>query len=160
MFREVARSKQQLTKERAEEIMKRRSHGVLACLGDNGYPYAVPLNFVYTGKTIYFHSAKAGHKIDAILREPKVSFAVVDEDTILSIEYTSLFRSAIAFGKARLVEGGEWREAFDALSDKYLSDLPLEARDKKIDGCTKAAIIGVDVEHLTGKEAIEFVEKK
>lgn len=160
MFRAMKKSKQLLPQEYTERILKRRSHGVLACAGDEGYPYAVPLNYVYVDGKIYFHSAKAGHKIDAILKEPKVSFAVVDEDTVVSIEYTSYFRSAICFGKARIVEGDEWFAAFEALGEKYLSDLPHEMRRNKIEGCQRSHIVAIDVEHMTGKQAIEFVEKQ
>jgi hypothetical protein len=115
---------------------------------------------VYFNDTIYFHSAKAGHKVDAIRKSPKVSFAVVDEDTIVSEEYTSYFRSAIAFGKARIVEGEEWTQAFAALVEKYSGDQPAEAKKKEISSCTQSLIIAIDIDHLTGKEAIEFVKAK
>ena len=101
MFREMRRIKQLLSMEETEAVMNRCTNGVMACIGDEGYPYAVPLSYVYYNGKIYFHSAKAGHKVDAILKNPKVSFTVIDEDTIVSKEYTSYFRSAIAFGKAK-----------------------------------------------------------
>jgi nitroimidazol reductase NimA-like FMN-containing flavoprotein (pyridoxamine 5'-phosphate oxidase superfamily) len=66
-----------------------------------------------------FHSAKSGHKIDAIAKKPKVSFAVIDEDTIVSEKLTSNFRSVIAFGKARIADCDEWLEAMNALVEKY-----------------------------------------
>jgi nitroimidazol reductase NimA-like FMN-containing flavoprotein (pyridoxamine 5'-phosphate oxidase superfamily) len=135
-------------------------HGVLACLGDGGYPYAVPLSYVYCNGKIYFHSAKAGHKIDAITNNPKVSFTVIDEDTVVSSEYTTYFRSVIAFGRARITEGDERMEAFKALADKYSGDQPEEARLNEINRCTQAHIIAVDVEHITGKESIEYVKAK
>ena len=71
--------------------MERCTNGVLACIGDNDYPYAVPLSYVYFNDKIYFHSAKAGHKVEAIIKNPKVSFSVIDEDTIVSKEYTTYF---------------------------------------------------------------------
>lgn len=132
----------------------------LACLGDEDYPYAVPLSYVYCNDKIYFHSAKAGHKIDAIKKNPKVSFSVIDEDTIVSEKYTTYFRSVITFGKARIVEGDEWLEAFEALVEKYSGDQPEEAKRKEITGCSQAYIIAIDVEHITGKEAIEYVNVK
>ncbi|MGL6016932.1 MAG: pyridoxamine 5'-phosphate oxidase family protein, partial [Selenomonadaceae bacterium] len=90
-------------------------------------------------------------------KNPKVSFSVIDADQIVSEEYTTYFRSVIAFGKARLVEGDEWLEAFTALVEKYAGDLPEEARHKEITGCTQSYILAIDVEHITGKEAIEYV---
>lgn len=160
MFRRMRRGKQSLSMEDTVAVMKRCTNGVLACLGDEDYPYAVPLSYVYCNDTIYFHSAKAGHKIDAIAKNPKVSFSVVDEDTIVSEEYTTHFRSVIAFGRARIVEGDERLEAFKALVEKYSGDQPEEAKHKEVTGCTQACIIAIDVEHITGKEAIEYVNAK
>ncbi len=160
MFREMRRKKQLLSAEDTTAVLNRCTNGILACLGDEDYPYAVPVSYVYHNDRIYFHSAKAGHKVDAILKNPKVSFAVVDEDTIVSAEYTTYFRSVVAFGKARLVEGEEWLEGFKALVEKYSGDLPEDAKHKEITGCTQSLIIAIDVDHLTGKEAIEFVNAK
>lgn len=160
MFREMRRSKQLLSKEDTTAVMDRCTNGVLACLGDEDYPYAVPLSYVYFNDKIYFHSAKAGHKIDAVTKHPKVSFSVIDEDTIVSEEYTTYFRSVIAFGKARIAEGSERQEAFKALVEKYSGDQPEEAKHKEVTGCTQAYIIAIDVEHITGKEAIEYVNAK
>ncbi len=160
MFREMRRSKQLLSTEETIAVMDRCTNGVLACLGDGDYPYSVPVSYVYFNEKIYFHSAKAGHKIDAIAKYSKVSFSVIDEDTVVSKEYTTYFRSVIAFGKARIVEGDERLKAFIALVKKYSGDKPEEAQHKEIAGCTQAYIIAIDVEHITGKEAIEYVKAK
>jgi len=160
MFREIRRKKQLLSPEDIMAVMGRCTNGVLACLGDEDYPYAVPLSYVYFNDKIYFHSAKAGHKIDAITRYPKVSFTVIDKDTVVGKEYTTYFRSVIAFGKARIVEGDERLEAFKALVKKYSGDQPEDAQHKEIAGCTQAYIVAIDVEHITGKEAIELVRAK
>ena len=157
MFREMRRNKQLMSKEETEKVMERNSNGVMACLGDDDYPYAVPFNYVYYNEKIYFHSAKEGHKLDSITKYPKVSFAVVDKDQIVSEEYTSYFRSAIAFGKARIVEGEEWVEAFEVLVEKYSGDRPEEEKAKEIRECGRSHIIAIDVEHITGKEAKELV---
>lgn len=160
MFREMRRNKQLLSREDTIAVMNRCTNGILACLGDEDFPYAVPVSYVYYNEKIYFHSAKTGHKIDAITKHPKVSFTVVDEDTIISEEYTTYFRSVIAFGKTRTVEGDEWLAAFKALVEKYSGDQPEEAKHKEITGCNQALLIAVDIEHITGKEAIEYVNKK
>ena len=156
----MRRGKQLLSMEDTAAVMERCTNGVLACLGDEDYPYAVPLNYIYLNDKIYFHSAKVGHKIDAITKNPKVSFSVIDEDTIVSEKYTTNFRSVIAFGKARIVEGDEWLEAFKALVEKYSGDQPEEANHMIIARCTRAYIVAIDVEHITGKEAIEYVNAK
>lgn len=160
MFREMRRGKQLLSKEDTIAVMNRCTNGVLACFGDHDYPYAVPLSYVYFNNKIYFHSAKAGHKIDSITKNPKVSFSVIDEDTIVSEEYTTYFRSVIAFGKARIAEGDERINAFKALVEKYSGNQPEEAKHKEVIGCTQSYIIAIDVEHITGKESIEYVKEK
>lgn len=160
MFREMRRFKQLLSTSDTVAVMERCTNGILACLGDEDYPYAVPVSYVYLNNKIYFHSAKEGHKIEAMLKHPKVSFAVVDEDTIVSAEYTTYFRSVIAFGKARTITGDEWFESFAAMVEKYSGDQPEDAKHKEIEGCGRANIIAIDIEHMTGKEAIEYVRSK
>ncbi|MGM0395939.1 MAG: pyridoxamine 5'-phosphate oxidase family protein [Bacillota bacterium] len=160
MFREMRRKRQLLPVEETVAVMDRCTNGILACIGDEGYPYAVPVSYVYYNDKIYFHSAKSGHKVDSIINNPKVSFAVVDEDTIVSEEYTSYFRSVVAFGKARIVEGEEWFKAFEVLVEKYCGDRPAEEKHKEITGCKQSHIVAIDVEHITGKEAIEYVMAK
>lgn len=160
MFREMRRIKQLLSDEDIAAVMKRGTNGVMACLGDDDYPFAVPVSYAYENGKVYFHTSKVGHKMDAIAKHPKVSFAVVDEDTIVSEEYTTYFRSVIAFGRARTVEGNEWMEGFKALVEKYSGDQPEEAKRKEIQGCRRAAIVAIDVEHITGKEAVEYVKAK
>jgi nitroimidazol reductase NimA-like FMN-containing flavoprotein (pyridoxamine 5'-phosphate oxidase superfamily) len=149
-----------LAVDETEAVLARCTNGILACSGDDDYPYAVPLNYVYADGRIYFHSAKDGHKIDAITRSSKVSFAVVDEDTIVSEEFTSYFRSAVAFGKARIAESDERTAAFRALAEKYSGDQPEEIKSKEISDCTAALIVAIDIEHVTGKEATELLRKK
>lgn len=160
MFRKMRRIKQLLSMDDTVAVMDRCTNGVLACIGDDEYPYAVPLSYVYFNDKNYFHSAKSGHKVDAILKNPKVSFTVIDEDTIVSQEYTSYFRSVIAFGKARIVLDDEWTKVFEALVEKYSGDRPTEEKQKEIIGCTQSHIIAIDVEHITGKESIEYVRSK
>lgn len=160
MFRQMRRIRQLLSKEDTAAVMERCTNGILACLGDEDYPYAVPLSYVYFNGKIYFHSAKTGHKIDALAKNPKVSFAVVDEDTIVGKEYTTYFRSAIAFGKARIAEGEERLAAFGALVEKYSGDQPEDARNKAVERCEQSSFVAIDIEHMTGKEAIEYVRAK
>lgn len=80
MFREMRRKGQALPKVSAEEMLIRGQTGVLAVLGDDDYSYALPLNYAYEKDRIYFHCARSGHKMDAIRRNGKVSFCVIDAD--------------------------------------------------------------------------------
>ena len=107
MFREMRRTKQLMEKRQVEEILQRNTSGTLALLGDDGYPYAVPLSYVYHDGKLYFHSASNGHKIDAVKQYPKASFCIIDQDKIVPEKYTTHYRSVIAFGKVRLLEDQE-----------------------------------------------------
>ena len=161
MFRKMRRFKQLLPNEIAVEILERNTGGTLALLGDEDYPYAVPISYVYADGKIYFHSAKSGHKIDAIKKHEKASFSVIDKDQIVPEEYTTYFRSVIAFGKIRLVEDmDEVRKIATILAMKYSADYA-EGIPAEIDSSIKnMAIIELDIEHMTAKEAIELVKAR
>lgn len=113
MFREMRRIKQKLSAEESSLILERNTNGILAVHGDNGYPYTVPLSYVFDGNCIYFHSAKTGHKIDAVEKDPKASFCVIDKDMIVPEEYTTYFKSVIVFGKVSEITDDE--EKFQAI---------------------------------------------
>lgn len=160
MFRKMRREKQLLSAQDTANVLNRCTNGILACSGDAGYPYAVPLSYIYLNNKIYYHCGKQGHKMDAILNDAKVSFAVVDEDTIVGPEYTSYFRSVIAFGRARITSGQERYDAFYAMAEKYSGGQPEAEKIKQVTECEHAYVIAIDIDHLTGKEAIEFVRAK
>ena len=124
MFREMRRSKQVLSQETAEKILREGEFGVLALSGDDGYSYAVPINYAVEGNKIYFHSAKTGHKLDAIRNNDKVSFCVVDKHEVVAEEFTTYFTSAIAFGRIKIVEDNadpDKLRGLELLADKYSS---------------------------------------
>lgn len=161
MFREMRRFKQLLPQETAVEILNRNTGGTLALLGDEDYPYAVPISYVYADGKLYFHSAKSGHKIDAIKKHEKASFCVIDKDEIVPEKYTTYFRSVIAFGKVRLIEDAEeMRRVATALAMKYSADFA-EGIPAEIDSSIRnMAIIEMTIDHMTAKEAIELVKMR
>jgi nitroimidazol reductase NimA-like FMN-containing flavoprotein (pyridoxamine 5'-phosphate oxidase superfamily) len=161
MFREMRRKNQVLSAEDTISVLQKGTSGVLAVYGDNDYPYAVPLSYVYYNTKIYLHCAKTGHKIDAINKNNKVSFCVIDQDTIVPQEYTTYFRSVIAFGKARILENEtEKRKAMEILAEKY-SPNHEKGRLEEIDKLfNQVCLIEIEIDHLTGKEAIELVREK
>lgn len=162
-FRQMRRIRQQLSKEAAEKILESATAGVLAVTGDNGYPYAVPVSYVYSGGNIYFHSAMQGHKIDAIRSNPKVSICVIAQDDIRPSEFTTYFKSVIAFGKAKIIEDMEEKmSALKLLAERYADEGTTPAMiDKEIEsGFTRLLMVKIAIEHLTGKEAIELVRAR
>ena len=98
MFRGMRRKKQALSPEECAAVLAHGTAGVLALSGYDGYPYAVPLSYVFDGGRLYFHCAKAGHKLDAIRQNNRASFCVVGQDQIVPEEYTTYFKSVIIFG--------------------------------------------------------------
>lgn len=161
MFREMRRKRQQMSEERSVAVLKKMSHGVLALHGDDGYPYAVPLSYVYDNGRIYFHSALEGHKVEAVRRNPKVSFCVVEKDDINPARYTTFFRSVIAFGNARILDDEtEKRAALVKLGRKYSPDDAAGLETEIAKGIGHLVIIELDITHLTGKEAIELVRQE
>lgn len=161
-MREMRRFKQLLSKEDTVEILNRNTNGVLAVMGDDDYPYAVPVSYVYHDDKIYFHSGKQGHKMDAIRAAEKVSFCVVDTDQIVPEEYTTYFRSVIAFGKPRIVEeDGEKLHALQLLGRKYNPSGTEEYLNQYIQKeYIPVCIVAIDIDYMTGKEAIEFVRAR
>ena len=100
----MRRSGQALSPDQIQSILKNGSSGVLALSGDGGYPYAVPISYVFADRKLFFHCAVSGHKTDAIRRNPKASFCVVARDQVVPEEYTTRFQSVIVFGKIRILE--------------------------------------------------------
>lgn len=162
MFRKMRRFRQQLSATECEAILQRRGTGVLAVLGDEGYPYAVPLNYYYESGRFYFHGAKAGHKIDAITHCDKASICVIDKDENVPAEFTTYFCSVIAFGRARIVEDdAEKRMAAEKLGAKFSPDEPRERLDGEIAREWNAmTILCLEVEHMSGKEARELARRR
>lgn len=161
MFREMRRKRQLLTEEESIAILNSGTSGVLAVDGDGGYPYAVPLSFVYSDSKIYFHCAKSGHKLDALKKNEKVSFCVIGQDHVVPEEYTTYFQSVIVFGKARILENDvEKREAIEKLAAKYSPDQE-EGRKQEIDKeFPPLCMVEITIDHMTGKESIELVRAK
>lgn len=160
MFRELRRKQQALTHEEAEAILRDGESGVLAVWGDDDYPYAVPLNYVYAENKIYFHCAREGHKLDAIRRHEKVSFCVVAEEKIVPAALTTLFRSVIVFGRARVLETqDEVFRAAQLLGMKYYPR-PEKVQEEIEKSLSRLACVEIAIEHLSGKEAIELSRER
>jgi uncharacterized protein len=158
MFRPLRRKKQLLSEAETIDILKTCTSGVLAVTGDDGYPYGVPLSYVYINGKIYFHCALEGHKIDGIRRNEKVSLTVTRADEVVQKTFTTHYKSVILFGRARILEDeAEKRFGLECLIEKYSPDFISEGRvvieqDLKIVG-----VVEVAIEHMTGKAATELI---
>ena len=84
MFRPIKKKKSELSTEATKELLRNSRRGVLAVNGDDGYPYAIPINYFYDEKNqkIYFHGTAVGHKSDSIKACDKVCFTVYSNEII------------------------------------------------------------------------------
>lgn len=159
-FREMRRKRQQLSEEVSIGILRNSTSGTLALIGDNGYPYAVPLSYVYTSGKLYFHSALSGHKVDAIRNCDKASFCVINKDDIHPKEYTTYFQSVIAFGRIHIIDDeAEKLETARLLGNRFNPNDDEGLRKELEKGLARMCMICFDIEHLTGKEAIELIQE-
>ena len=153
MFREMNRKKQQLSYEECIEILKAEPRGVLSLIGDDGYPYGLPIDHWYCpedGK-LYFHCGKHGHKIDAIRRCHKASFCVMDQGYRKEGDWALNIKSVIVFGRITILE--DQQKAIDItrqLSFKYTSDAEFIEREIRQSGAN-VLCFALTPEHMTGK---------
>ncbi|MBR2109459.1 MAG: pyridoxamine 5'-phosphate oxidase family protein [Ruminococcus sp.] len=153
MFREMRRFKQQLSDEKCIQILKEQPRGVLSMMGDNGYPYGIPLDHWYSEKdnVLYFHCAKVGHKLDAISACDKVSYCVMDEGYRKEGEWALNINSVVVFGRISIVaDEDKKREICINLSRKFTDDK--EYIQKELDSAfSRVCCLGLTIEHMTGK---------
>ena len=153
MFRKMRRFKQELEKQECIEILKQQPRGALSVLGDDGYPYGMPMDHWYCeadGK-LYFHGAKEGHKIDAIRANNKVSYCVYDEGYRKEGEWALNIRSVVVFGRMQIVEDEEKkREIGKNLCLKFTDDQEYIEKELSSD-LARACWLELTPEHMTGK---------
>lgn len=155
-FRKMRRFKQQLEQEECERILRTSKRGTLAVLGDGGYPYAVPMNFVYSEGKIYFHCALEGHKLDAIRSCDKASFNTIDTPVKHNPDdWWYYIKSVTAFGKISVMPDGDGKiAALTLLGNKYFPSA--DYTQKEIDrDLARVNVLCLNIEHLTGKEVQE-----
>lgn len=154
MFKPMRRKEKQLSELETNKIMADGEYGTLSTLGDNGYPYAAPLNYAYdeAGQAIYFHSALTGNKVDNMNHESKVCFSVVGYTRLLPEKFDTEYDSAIAFGKVLPVnDGAEKERALELLIKKYSTEFWQQGLEYIARSQRHTAVYKIQVEHLTGK---------
>jgi hypothetical protein len=153
MFRKMRLEENMTTNEEAIKMLEEATNGVLAVHGEDGYPYAVPLSFAYAEGKIYFHgTSEYSHKLDAIRKNPQVSFCVVLQDQIIPQKFNTLYRSVIAFGKARiLTDANEIDNGIVSIMKKYSRDFMDSGAAYKKAEAGKFLVVEITIEHMTGK---------
>ena len=157
MFRPMRRIAQQLSAEECVEILKREPRGVLSVLGDDDYPYGMPLNHYYceADGLLYFHGGKEGHKIDAFRRHDKASFCVYDSGYRKEGEWFLRIRSVIVFGRIEIIGDPEKTyEISRQLSHKFTTDENYIENEILHSG-PRTLLFALRPEHMTGKRVTE-----
>lgn len=151
MFRKLRKINYEIPKEIVEELIKTTEYGVLSTVGEDGYPYAVPVNYAYINGNIYFHCAREGHKLDNISFNNKVSFTLVPYSKVLSEKFDSEYESVVIFGKAEEVFDKEKIDGLLGLVYKYSPEY-VEAGKAYIDRAQdKVRIMKINFDYVTGK---------
>lgn len=157
MFRTMRRIKNQINTEDAKKLLERERRGVLAVHGDNGYPFAIPVNYYYDvqAQKIYFHGAKAGHKVDALKRDDKVCFTVYGNERIKKEEWAPYLQSVVIFGRCHLIDDPDKTiEKVRKLATKYYPNK--EEVEMGIQKSIQATqLYEIEIEHMTGKQIQE-----
>lgn len=151
-FRDIRRTDRALTEDRAREILARAEHGVLATTGADGWPYAVAVNHVLAGNILYIHCAIEGHKLENISHEERVCYCAVASAEVQPAERTTLYESAIAFGRAALVtDPAEKRRALEALAVRFCGEVTAGAEEEIATSLSRTAVVRIRLERITGK---------
>ena len=149
----MRRFKQQISDEKCRKILKEEKRGVLSMIGENGYPYGIPMDHWYSEEDdkLYFHSAKTGHKLDAIAACEKVSYCVMDEGFQKEGEWALNISSVVVFGRMKVVEDEEKkREICINLCRKFTDDEDYLQRELA-GALPRVNCLELEIEHMTGK---------
>ena len=157
MFRPIRRIKREISLDAAKQLLITERRGVLAVNGDDGYPYAIPLNYIYdeADNRIYFHGAKAGHKIDSIRACDKVCFTVYGNETVKEEAWAPFMQSAVVFGRCHLIEDRDQSiELVKKLAMKYYPNEALADEEIEKSG-NHFQMFEIEIEHMSGKQVQE-----
>ena len=153
MFRKMRRFKQQISNDECIEVLKNTKRGVLSLIGDDGYPYGIPIDHWYCeadGK-IYFHGAKEGHKLDAIKACDKVSFCVYDDGFRKQGDWAFNIKSVITFGRIKLVDDEDIARKICIEITRKFTDDEEYLQKELVSAFPRVQCLELTPEHMTGK---------
>ena len=154
-FRPMRRFKQAASLQECEAVLVSAQRGILAVHGENGYPYGLPVNYLYLDSRIYFHCAKAGHKLDAVRVDDKVCFTVLSEPVKNPGEWWNCFTSVICFGRiSEVTDGQEKDRILRLIGAKYFPE-GYDLEKDMASSAHNALIMEISIDHLTGKHVRE-----
>lgn len=151
MFREIRKKSREVFGNDIIEILKTGEYGVLATVDDSGYPYAVPLSYIYYDNAIYLHSAPSGHKLDNMANNSKVSFCVVTDTELIPEKFSTKYKSVIVFGSTSWVIGTAKDAALLEFIKKYFPAYLTKGMDYVEKAKSATTVIKIQIDHITGK---------
>ena len=157
MFRKVRKIKNELDEITTKEVLKNAPRGVLALNGDEGYPYGLPLNYVYDedNNALYFHGTKTGYKIDCIEKSPKASFTALLEEGVSDDGWSKNVSSVVAYGLLEEIEDSDFaRDALVKLAQKYYPSEDLIEENIKAN-FKNTKMLAFHINYMTGKRVNE-----
>lgn len=157
MFRDIRRKKNELDAKSTEKLLRETKRGIIAVNGDDGYPYGVPINFLYdeSNQKIYFHGSRSGHKVDALRRSDKVCFTVYGNESIKKETWAPFVQSVVVFGRCQLMENTEATlDILKKFAMKYYPSMNLVI-EEIADSGDAVQMFEIHIEHKSGKEVQE-----
>ena len=157
MFRPIRKKKNEISTDKAKALLHSSRRGVLAVNGDDGYPYAIPINYLYDeeNEKIIFHGAKAGHKVDALKKNDKICFTVFGNEMVKEEAWAPFLQSVVVFGRCHLVESQEEAIALvKKFAAKYYPNMDMVNEEAASSG-RAVQMFEIQIEHLSGKEVQE-----
>ena len=153
MFREMIRKNKQLQHEECVEILRKEKRGVLSVLGDDDYPYGMPMNHFYNEEdgNVYFHCGNIGHRLEALKKHDKVSFCLFDEGYHKEGDWALTIRSVILFGRIEIIDDKDAiADITTKLSHKFTNDDEYIQKEIRVSG-PRTLLLKLKVEHMCGK---------
>ena len=157
MFRTIRKKKNEISIDAAKDLLHSSRRGVLAVNGDEGYPYAIPINYLYDEENnrIIFHGAKAGHKVDSLKKNDKICFTIYGNETIKEEIWAPYLQSVVIFGKCHLVENkDDTISMLKKFALKYYPNEEMVTKEIEFSG-RGVQMFEIEIEHLSGKEVQE-----
>lgn len=154
MFKEVRKTERKISEAATVEVLNKGEYGILSTVGEDGYPYGVPLSYVYMNDGIYFHCAIEGHKLENIRFNEKGSFCVVGNTEVLAEKFSTKYESAIVFGTIIEVVQEEKEQALLRFIEKYSANYMEQGKNYIKTGAARAKVMKLCIQHSSGKARI------
>ncbi len=157
MFRKLRRIKNEISAEDAKALLRNNKRAAFSVNGDDGYPYTIPINFYYdeNDNKIYFHSAKAGHKIDSVKANDKICFTTWNDGYLDDGDWAFRVSSCVVFGRAKLIDDSKITEdKVRKLARKYYPSAEAVEEEIKKD-INRVQLVAIEIEHISGKKVHE-----